>query len=165
MENSNELKNKLKRLKIVKYVLLLILIIEVIVSAIVMTNRSQQDRISNNTMEVEVYNYTFTVYGGIQRGSHVKALCNTVRNHNIEAQCVSELIVIKEGPVKEEVAALTENDDLYETTNEYIESIKDKIKSGSKYNINFGYDPNTGYITTIGIEEIIEEEGENTNEV
>ena len=97
------------------------------------------------------------------RGSNAKVLCDKIKNHNLSASDASQLIVLKEGKVEGLVNALTEVDDLYFTKQEYINSIKLKIMSGKTYKISFGYDPDTGMITTIGIEEIVIEEGENTN--
>ncbi len=166
MENNIDLERSLKRLKTKRNLLVVILVVELIIITLLVRGfleNQNYEGISIREQEIDIYNYEFEVYGGIVRGSKAKALCDKIKNHNLSASDASQLIVLKEGKVEESVKALTEGDDLYLTTEEYINSIKLKIMSGKTYKISFEYDPDTGMITTIGIEEIVIEEGENTN--
>ena len=102
--------------------------------------------------EVIAYNGDFDVYGGLTRGSRVKTMIDTVNNHNLTALDDSERIqVILHGNGNSVVdVSDVEQDD---TETEHLTDLKNnEILESETYEIAFGYDSNSGLITTIYID-------------
>lgn len=155
MENNIDLEKQLKRLKTKRNLLVVILVVEVIIITLLVRGFFENQNYEGMNLKeyvIDEYNSEFEVYDGIVRGTKAKALCDRIKNHNLSASDASQLIVLKERKVEESIKALTEGDDLHLTTEEYINSIRSKIMNGKTYEISFGYDPDAGMITTIGIE-------------
>lgn len=100
-----------------------------------------------STEQVAAYNQKFDNYLGTQSGSNVRALCDTIRNHNLSnTDDLSKQIVVTKGsaasktePPTEVVTAVSVND------------IKTTVMNSEMYEVSFGYDKNTGYIIEVGI--------------
>lgn len=102
--------------------------------------------------QVDTYNQTFTNYSGVQRGANVKTLCDRVASHNRTAQDDSEKVQIVYGGNTADVAA--SDIDTSKTTTEAINNVKNaQVKSGVTYDITFGFDPSSGRVTTVYINE------------
>ncbi len=102
---------------------------------------------------VQTYNEPFTRYGGSQiTGSQVKALCEAIRNHNLTyATDESKLITLTQSGAATDRKASEAPGDAAKTNT--ISGIKNGIKSGYTYNVQFGYDPTTGYITNVDVKQ------------
>lgn len=92
--------------------------------------------------EVKASNETFEVYKGEIRGSAVRSLCMTVRNHNSLSPS-NEQINVKLGEEASSTSFVTNIND--------INQIRNSIQSGTTYNVTFSYDAATNYICEIGI--------------
>ena len=104
--------------------------------------------------QIDAYNGEFTTYAGPkQGGSQVKALCESVKNHNLAANDVSKLISVVSGKAKDPKPAPSKEGEKGTSTTD-INKIKDTILSGKTYNVTVGYDKDTGLLTQIGIEEV-----------
>lgn len=98
-----------------------------------------------SAQEIEAYNAEFVKYEGTQTGSTVKALCDTVRSHNLtNNDDASKQIILQTS------AASDGNDSSTGSTSSAITTIKNGINSGTRYTVSFGYS-STGLIKTIGV--------------
>ena len=103
--------------------------------------------------QVTAYNQPFTSYEGNVRGSSAKALCNTVRDHNLSAEDDSRLIGVfygKTAPTNGEYAAGKTDGT---TAGDINKIANESIQSGKTYTITFGFDPNSGLVTAVYINE------------
>ena len=106
--------------------------------------------------QVATYNQTFTNYSGTQRGSAVKTMCNTIANHNRTATDDSERVQVILGENTDdeipasEVVANPDNT----TTTHINDEVRDVVQSGVSYDISFAYDPTSGKITTVYVDEV-----------
>ena len=96
--------------------------------------------------QVDSYNREFLQYEGVRQGSEVRTLVNNVKAHNRNANDPSEQIQI--------------NDIVYDSTNSTVEAptaditLNDiTILSAKTYDVTFAFDPNSGYVTAVGIKE------------
>lgn len=104
--------------------------------------------------QVDTYNQTFTNYGGVQRGANVKTLCDRVASHNRTATDDTEKVQIKELSSGSEPTDVSASSITVQSTSD-INTIKNtNIKSGVTYQIQFGYDPASGRVTTVYYTEI-----------
>ena len=101
--------------------------------------------------EVIAYNGDFDPYAGEIRGSNVNTLIDTVNNHNLTALDSSERIQVYYNTRNQNSAVDVGNVEENRTETEYLSNIKTGIQSGETYRISFGYDSNSGLITTIYI--------------
>ena len=100
--------------------------------------------------EVIAYNGDFDVYQGTIRGSRVKTLIDTVNNHNLTAIDNTEKIQILFNAnmgSSVDVSLVQEG----QTETEHFTEIKNLILEADTYTISFGYDSNSGFITSIYI--------------
>ncbi len=100
--------------------------------------------------EIDAYNAEFVKYQGLQTGSTVKALCDSVRTHNAQytgagAADVSKQIVLTSKAAKDPAAEATVG-----TTSADITKLKQEINAGRRYMVSFGY-TKTGMIKNIGV--------------
>ena len=115
--------------------------------------QSSTEGVQLTTEQATAYNQKFLVYEGTKRGSEVKTLCNTVRQHNLAATDDSGKVAryINQTAPETPVAA---GSDLGSTSTSHINTeISAKIQSGKTYEVSFGYDGSSGYITAIYINE------------
>ena len=102
--------------------------------------------------EVEAYNQTYLTYEGVRNGSQLKALCDSVRQHNMNAADPSQEISIISGTAAAEYPAPTATGSTGTTATE-INTIKNSLLSGRQYTVSLGFDPDTGRVTQIGIQQ------------
>ena len=102
--------------------------------------------------QADAYNQEFTNYGGQQRGTQVKNLCDRVSSHNRNALDASEKIAVVFGSPATDPTPAPTTDDAAGTTTAEINTIKSQVLSGRTYNVTFGYDANSGLVSQIGIE-------------
>ena len=100
--------------------------------------------------QVDTYNQTFTNYEGVQRGANVKTLCDRVASHNRTAADDSEKVQMVEADSSADVSV----SDITVQDTTALTTIKNSIKSGATYKIQFGYDPASGRVTTVYYSEI-----------
>ena len=143
------MENASKALIIAGAILLAIAIIGV---GMYVFNNSSDSVESSDLSEEEViaYNGDFDVYQGTIRGSRVKTLIDTVNNHNLTAIDRTEKIQVLLNAnlgSSVDVSNVPEN----RTETEELTRIKNRILEGETYTISFGYDSNSGLITSIYI--------------
>ena len=102
--------------------------------------------------QADAYNQEFTNYGGQQRGTQVKNLCDRVSSHNRNALDASEKIAVVFGSPATDPTPAPTTDDAAGTTTVEINTIRSQVLSGRTYNVTFGYDANSGLVSQIGIE-------------
>mgnify|MGYP005815108301 CR=1 FL=1 len=109
---------------------------------------------SLSTQEIQAYNQEFLAYEGDRRGSLVRSLCDSVSAHNRMAEDPSRTIAVVMGEIQpdEEWPAPTE-EGAEGTTTSAINQIKSQIYAGRTYTVTFGYDPDSGLITRIAIQD------------
>lgn len=142
------MENASKALIIAGAILLAIAIIGV--GMAVFNNAS--DSVSGTDMsseEVTAYNSEFDSYeGNAVRGSRVKTLINTVKQHNLTATDDSEKVQVLTAAGETEVSVdEVDVDGAASTTG--LQETANGIQSGRTYQVSFGYDPSSGKITTI----------------
>lgn len=99
--------------------------------------------------KIAAYNGDFERYQGTQSGASVRALCDAVRNHNLaNPDDETKNIVLQ----TTSAASVTTPPSKIITAAE-VNTIKNNIKTGKTYTVDFGYDANSGYIVAIGIVE------------
>ena len=108
-----------------------------------------------NQQKADAHNRQFLQYQGVQTGASVKTLISTVEQFNISgAQDSSEFILVQ----KNSAATLTSNNASEGQTgsqfNTTFATAKSGIRVGVRYNVDFGYDPSTGYICSIGFTQV-----------
>ncbi len=142
------MENASKALIIAGAILLAIAIIGV--GMAVFNNAS--DSVSGTDMsseEVTAYNSEFDSYeGNAVRGSRVKTLINTVKQHNLTATDDSEKVQVLTAAGETEVS-VDEVDVEGAASTTGLQETSNAIQSGRTYQVSFGYDPSSGKITTI----------------
>lgn len=99
--------------------------------------------------EVTAYNSEFDSYeGNAVRGSRVKTLINTVKQHNLTATDDSEKVQVLTAAGETEVS-VDEVDVEGAASTTGLQETSNAIQSGRTYQVSFGYDPSSGKITTI----------------
>ena len=101
--------------------------------------------------EVAVYNGDFTAYEGRIRGSRVKTLVDSLKNHNLTASDDSNKIQLLPGPGDSVVDVQDIEEDAVSIDN--MDGCKEWLLDSATYNITFGYDSRSGKITTVYVEE------------
>lgn len=145
------MENASKALIIAGAILLAIAIIGV--GMAVFNNAS--DSVSGTDMaseEVTAYNSEFDSYLGTTRGSRVKTLINTVKQHNLTATDDSEKVQVLTSAGESEVSVDDVDVDGAASTSG-LQETSNNIQSGKTYDVSFGYDPSSGKITTIYVVE------------
>lgn len=99
--------------------------------------------------KIQAYNSEFTSYEGTRSGTQVRALLDTVRNHNL-ANTDDPSLNVKAvyGDLADNETAPTEL-----VTAGAVNEVKQKINAGKTYIVSFGYDANSGFIVAVGINE------------
>lgn len=99
--------------------------------------------------EVTAYNSEFDSYeGNAVRGSRVKTLIKTVKQHNLTATDDSEKVQVLTAAGETEVS-VDEVDVEGAASTTGLQETSNAIQSGRTYQVSFGYDPSSGKITTI----------------
>ena len=145
------MENASKALIIAGAILLAIAIIGV--GMAVFNNAS--DSVSGTDMaseEVTAYNSEFDSYLGTTRGSRVKTLINTVKQHNLTATDDSEKVQVLTTAGESEVS-VDDVDVEGAASTSGLQETSNNIQSGKTYDVSFGYDPSSGKITTIYVVE------------
>ena len=145
------MENASKALIIAGAILLAIAIIGV--GMAVFNNAS--DSVSGTDMaseEVTAYNSEFDSYLGTTRGSRVKTLINTVKQHNLTATDDSEKVQVLTSAGESEVSVDDVDVEGAASTSGLQETSNNKQKKKT-YDVSFGYDPSSGKITTIYVVE------------
>lgn len=110
-----------------------------------------QDAADMSEQEISAYNQDFTTYEGSARGSAAKSLCQVVRNHNLNAADDSEKVAIYLDQATED--PFEAGSDLTATTTTAINDVRNALQSGKTYDVTFGFDPSTGLVTAVFINE------------
>ena len=145
------MENASKALIIAGAILLAIAIIGV--GMAVFNNAS--DSVSGTDMaseEVTAYNSEFDSYLGTTRGSRVKTLISTVKQHNLTATDDSEKVQVLTSAGESEVS-VDDVDVEGAASTSGLQETSNNIQSGKTYDVSFGYDPSSGKITTIYVVE------------
>lgn len=112
-----------------------------------------QDAIGNTGIDeqkVNAHNNRFLNYEGVQSGSSVRTLLNTIITYNITgAEDASQYITAAEGEAPTSNGADGAEDAT--ALNASITTLRNGIKAGYSYTVKMGYDPKTGYIVGVGI--------------
>lgn len=140
------MENASKALIIAGAILLSILIIGLGVFIFNMA-QSTLGKVNMNQQEIMAFNQPFLQYTGENvNGSNVMSLCDLVKTHNLaNTGDNTRQVSIKLGSKAADGAA-TDTSKLAEPTN-----VKKDIRAGYSYQVSVGYDPNTGFISNIGI--------------
>lgn len=96
--------------------------------------------------QVDSYNREFLQYEGTRQGSQVRTLINNIRSHNRNAEDPSQQIQINE-------IEYDDSNSSVEAPTENITLNNISILAAKTYNVTFAYDPNSGYVTAVGIVE------------
>lgn len=100
-----------------------------------------------SSQKIKAYNSVFEQYQGVQSGTNVKALLEEVKSHNL-ANSTDETLNIS---VQTSSAAGVTAPPTAVVPASSINTIKNGIKSGKTYDVDFGYDEKTGYIVAVGV--------------
>ena len=101
---------------------------------------------SMSAQEVDAYNSEFVKYEGIQNGSTVRAMLNTINTHNLtNKEDLSKQIITAAGTA---TGATVGDDSAAGTTSAEIATQKAAVVSGTRYKVTFDY-TSTGLIKTI----------------
>lgn len=140
------MENASKALIIAGAILLSILIIGLGVFIFQMAQGAMSD-VNMDKSKIMAFNQSFMQYVGENvSGSSVMALCDELKTHNLSyTGDQTKQISIKLGSAATDTAA-TDTSKLAEPTN-----VKAQIRSGYSYQVTVGYDPNTGFISNIGV--------------
>ena len=101
--------------------------------------------------KVDSYNREFLQYEGTKQGSQVKTLLNNIKSHNRKAEDASQVIIATEEEYESNAKVSAPSEESKEDVEDGISGIK--ILSAKTYNITFAYDPDSGYVTAVGITE------------
>lgn len=101
--------------------------------------------------KVDSYNREFLQYEGTKQGSQVKTLLNNIKAHNGNAEDASQVIIATEEEYESNAKVSAPSEESKEDVDDGISGIK--ILSAKTYNITFAYDPDSGYVTAVGITE------------
>ena len=98
--------------------------------------------------KIQSYNSPFEQYEGTKSGTQVRALLDSIRQHNLANTDDPSLnIDVIEGSAADKDTAPEEK---IETKK--VNDVKAKIKAGKTYTVDFGYDKNSGFIIAVGIQ-------------
>lgn len=108
-----------------------------------------------NQQKADAHNRQFLQYQGVQTGASLKSLISTVEQYNISgATDSSEFILVQ----NTSAAAVTTNSATDGQTgsafNATFAAAKTGIRVGTRYTVDFGYDPSTGYVCAIGFTQV-----------
>lgn len=110
--------------------------------------------------EIKAYNEPFERYEGTTvKGATVKAMIDTVRNHNnanrADVSKMIELFPTTAGtsPAANDKSASEFDSDPNATEGKTYVGLKGDIRNGQQYFVVCGHDPQTGYVTTISFAE------------
>ena len=101
--------------------------------------------------KVDSYNREFLQYEGTKQGSQVKTLLNNIKAHHRNAEDASQVIIDTEEEYESNAKVSAPSEESKEDVDDGISGIK--ILSAKTYNITFAYDPDSGYVTAVGITE------------
>ena len=101
--------------------------------------------------KVDSYNREFLQYEGTKQGSQVKTLLNNIKAHNRNAEDARQVIIATEEEYESNAKVSAPSEESKEDVDDGISGIK--ILSAKTYNITFAYDPDSGYVTAVGITE------------
>lgn len=99
--------------------------------------------------KVDSYNSEFLQYEGTKQGSQVKTLLNNIKAHNRKAEDASQVIIATQEEYDSNSKVSAPSEENKEDVNDGISDIK--ILSAQTYNVTFAYDPDSGYVTAVGI--------------
>lgn len=143
------MENASKALIIAGAILLAILIIGI---GMVVYNKAGETIAGANMdpQKIAAYNSELESYGGTSiSGTRARALLDVIRTHNNSHQDDPSLNIKPKsatavGETTAPTAVVPPSD---------VKTVKDGIKAGKVYNVDFGYDSKTGYIVAVGIYE------------
>lgn len=103
-----------------------------------------------STQQITTFNAEYTTYEGTRSGTVVRTLLDKIRTFNIEhsTDSAEQISIVSGGSA----AAITTTTNAGVKAAVDINTIKSKIKTGSKYTIDFGYDGTTGRVISMGIQ-------------
>lgn len=115
------------------------------------TNETVDDTSSSSVIDTQVtaFNAQFTAYQGTITGTRVKSLLDSIDVSNTAAD--NELEKIQVLTISGSATVDAENINSNYTTSNYISTITDTITDTASYTVSFGYDSETGMITTVYI--------------
>lgn len=102
--------------------------------------------------EIQAYNSKFIDYEGKKSGTKARELCDVIKQHNI-ANAVNKkngIFVYYGGATWGNFTAVTADT----LSNENVDEIKSRLKTGKFYEINLTYDNAKGIVSAIQINEI-----------
>ena len=141
------MENASKALIIAGAILLSIAIIGIGMAVFSMANESMSNA-NLSQQEIDSYNATFMRYEGVQNGSTVKTLLNTIRTHNqTNSNDASKQIVVKSNT--ELTGDIVSDDSATGTTSAEINTARNSVVAGTRYKVTFSY-TSTGMIKEIG---------------
>lgn len=141
------MENASKALIIAGAILLSIAIIGIGMAVFSMANESMSNA-NLSQQEIDSYNATFMRYEGVQNGSTVKTLLNTIRTHNqTNSNDNSKQIVIKANA--ELTGAIVSDDGVAGSTSADINTARNAVVAGTRYKVTFNF-TSTGLIKEIG---------------
>ena len=131
-----------------------ILVSIVIITLGVMIVSNVTDTINNNSnlsaQEIASYNSQYESYKGIKNGTQFKTLLSNIEAHNRVQTDESRIITVKNSlPATDVKAEEVVGNDNGTASKAAVTTEKNKIRAGYTYEIEFGYDPNSGLITTV----------------
>lgn len=127
----------------------IIIAIVLISLGVMVLNMGQESMKNANMSEAEImqFNAPFEAYKGVKTGTEVKTLFNKITAHNRTAKDDSQRLVVAAGTAPAEGVAAT--DHTVEAANTTVTTALGLIRAGYTYDISFGYDNNSGLITTV----------------
>ena len=151
-------KKKGTRYSIIILIEIVIIVVPILIFAIQMYNDSNNTCMENSSIisaqEVQSYNEQFERYEGeAVKGTTVKAMINTVRNRNNATRTDPSKMVqlIPDSDIAVDISASIFSADPNE--GDYA-IIAGNIKAGKQYLVQCGYDPETGFVTSIAFKSI-----------
>ena len=144
------MENASKALIIAGAILLSIVLIGLGV-AILGVGQDAMEGVNMDEQKIAAYNAKFLSYEGKQKGSKLKTLCDTIRNHNItnSEDPTQQVALVKSSAAGPAESAVTEDTTNKKTSD--INTVKNGLKSATTYNVSISYDPDSGLITLITI--------------
>ena len=98
--------------------------------------------------EISSYNSDFLRYEGVQNGSNIKSLLNTIRTHNqTNSNDTSKQIIVRANATLD--GGTVDDDGAAGTTAADINTARNAVVSGTRYNVSFRF-TSTGLIKEIG---------------
>jgi len=140
------MENASKALIIAGSILVSIVIITLGVMIVNNVRSTIQDNANLSQQEITTYNSPFLAYEGTKNGTQVRALLDLVRDHNnTYRDDSSRQIDVAESAATDKAspnAAIASS---------VVTGVKNNIKAGWTYTVSFGYDPQSGLISNVGI--------------